>query len=246
MLNVIKTKCAALIASWSAVPSLRYKILLPLQRLVSMDADEEMLMRAFSFAGHNSPDGDYLEFGVWKGRSFVKAFHMLDTFIRGKKGQLKNMRFFAFDSFEGLPKPTTIEDMSTGEFKKGDYMFDRNSFEHVLAQKHVSKERVCIVPGWFNESLTDRVKAGFSLRKAAVVWIDCDLYESTVPVLKFIEDIIVDGTIIIFDDWYCFQGRSDRGEQKAMAEWLERNSGIRAIPWHSPSWKAQAFILNKK
>lgn len=47
------------------------------------------------------------------------------------------------------------------------------------------------------------------------------------PALEFVTDLLVDGTILIFDDWFLFRGRSDRGEQRAFAEWKERH-GIKA------------------
>ncbi|WP_044252706.1 hypothetical protein [Isosphaera pallida] len=49
--------------------------------------------------------------------------------------------------------------------------------------------------------------------------VDCDLYSSAKVVLEFITPLMVDGTILIFDDWYCFRGHPQRGERAAFAEW---------------------------
>lgn len=229
------------IATFLQKPFMRYGILLPLVKLLSPDADERILSLAMEFAGHTT-GGDYLEFGVWKGRSFTKAFHLWDRFMR-RKGKLTGMRFYAFDSFQGLPEITASEDCSTGEFKKGDYAFTEKQFRGVLQSRGVDIGRVTIVPGWYDQTLNEHTKRVLPIKKASIVFIDCDLYESTVPVLRFITDYIVDGTILIFDDWYCFGGRPDRGEQKAFSEWLARNPTIKAVPWHSTSWKSQSFIL---
>ena len=59
-------------------------------------------------------------------------------------------------------------------------------------------------------------------RKAAVIYVDCDLYESTVPVLKFIKPFLQRGTIIVFDDWNCFHGDPDRGERRAFKEFMDK------------------------
>lgn len=48
-----------------------------------------------------------------------------------------------------------------------------------------------------------------------MVWIDCDLYESTVPVLEWPSDKLVDCAVICFDDWFTFSGEPDKGEQKS-------------------------------
>jgi hypothetical protein len=79
--------------------------------------------------------------------------------------------------------------------------------------------------------LNDHTKKTLGIKQAAVVWIDCDLYESTVPALNFITDFVQTGTIICFDDFYCFRGDPNRGESKAFKEWLLRNPKITAIEY---------------
>ena len=66
--------------------------------------------------------------------------------------------------------------------------------------------RVKIIPGWYSEVLNENTKKKLQIKKAAIVYVDCDLYESTVPVLDFITDYPVDGSILIFDDWNSFRG----------------------------------------
>ena len=63
-------------------------------------------------------------------------------------------------------------------------------------------------------------------KRIAMTWIDCDLYESTVPVLDFITPYLAVGTVIVFDDWRCFRNHPDFGEQRACREWLESNKQI--------------------
>jgi macrocin-O-methyltransferase TylF-like protien len=41
--------------------------------------------------------GDLLEFGVYRGTSFISAFK------QAQEHRLTHMRFFAYDSFAGLP-----------------------------------------------------------------------------------------------------------------------------------------------
>ena len=79
--------------------------------------DEVMMKEAFEFAAHSNVSGDYLEFGVWKGRSFIRAFHTWKYILLNNRN-LSGMNFYAFDSFEGLPEITSNEDNATGEFKK--------------------------------------------------------------------------------------------------------------------------------
>ena len=80
---------------------------------------------AATFTTRNAVAGDYLEFGVWRGDSFAKAYHAIHEMRRqhlawltrhvtmGSAGEQSassfeqwrrwQPRFFAFDSFAGLP-----------------------------------------------------------------------------------------------------------------------------------------------
>ena len=75
------------------------------------------------------------------------------------------------------------------------------------------------------------MKAQHKLTAAAIVHIDCDLYSSTKTALHFITDLIVDGTVIIFDDWFNFIASPVKGEQRAAPEWLIQNPQIRLVPY---------------
>lgn len=223
-------------------PFIRYKFILPVSDLFSKNSDEEILEKAMRFTAHNGMTGDYLEFGVWKGRSFVRAYH-IRNYVRDSR--LGSMKFYAFDSFEGLPDINDPNDGSSTEFKKGDYSCDIKTFKSVLVGKGVNMEDVVLVSGWYNEVLNETTKNNLSIKKAAIIHIDCDLYESTVPVLNFVTDYITNGTIIIFDDWFCFNGDSNRGEQRAFREWLAKNPNISATEWQKVNWKTNSFILHK-
>jgi hypothetical protein len=83
--------------------------------------------------------------------------------------------------------------------------------------------RVVTVPGLYDQSLVPAVKERHQLRRAALIMIDCNLYESTALILDFITDLVGQGTIIIFHNWFRFKGDPRRGEQRACAEWLARN-----------------------
>jgi hypothetical protein len=80
------------------------------------------------------------------------------------------------------------------------------------------------VKGWFDKSLTPELKQQHNMKAASIVHIDCDFYESTVPALEFCTDLLQNGSVVIFDDWWMYHGRSDRGEQRAFNEWKERHS----------------------
>src|SRR5262245_7856951 len=66
-------------------------------RFSSGFAREGVLRHAMEYAQTSQLEGDYLEFGVWRGRAFAAACYF------AKKCGL-NMNFYAFDSFRGIPQ----------------------------------------------------------------------------------------------------------------------------------------------
>ena len=166
--------------------------------------------KAVALINEKNVKGDYLEFGVYKGASLIRFYNLF------KEYDLTDIRLFAFDAFKGLPN-------SEGSvFREGEFFFPKGPFIKRIKKAGVNPERVIIVEGFFNESLTDTIKNVNNLSKAAIIHVDCDLYESTVDVLRFCQDLIQEGTILIFDDYLSFRSETDPtqyGEEKAFKEW---------------------------
>jgi len=99
------------------------------------------------------------------------------------------------------------------------------------------------VKGWFSESLTDEMAARHGIDKVAAAWIDCDLYESTVPVLRFLTPRLLTGSVLIFDDWRCFHNIPVRGEQRAVHEWQAENPHITLHTLIDFGWHGAAFTV---
>jgi O-methyltransferase len=223
--------------------SIPWKLLAPLAlpidfvlktRFLTFHENASMVQRAMQYVWNNQLSGDYAEFGVFEGRTFTAA-----CLIGMAIPQLQNMRFYAFDSFEGLPD-VTGPDMQ-GEFSKVQFSATRQTFESNLRRYRTDQNRVTIVEGFYNDSLRRTSEP----REIALAWIDCDLYNSAVDVLNFLTDRLVDGAVIVFDDWFCFRGRADKGEQRACSEWLARNPSLRLTPYSNHSWSGQAFIVTQ-
>lgn len=166
--------------------------------------------------------GDYCEFGIFKGDTFQYAARIIAP-------ALPHMRYIAFDSFEGLPQPAGIDSVNgyTSNFHEGEFAVPLDAVRQRLTNAGVDMTKVEFVKGWFEETLTDETARNLSINHVAAAWIDCDLYESTVPVLKFLTSRISVGAVIIFDDWRVFRNLPEYGGQRACAEWLEKNPQIK-------------------
>jgi hypothetical protein len=189
-------------------------------------------------------DGDYLEFGVYTGKSFSNAWHLIRD-AEDNRGKPHTTRFFAFDSFEGLPESKGFDSVYT-PYASGSYAATRAEFERNVAETGVDMRDVVVVPGFYEHSLQSGLKERVGLSQAAVVYIDCDLYASAVHVLDFLTDVLVDGAILIFGDWYLFHANPDLGQQRAFKEWLAKNPQFRAAPFvHVPHIYHQSFIIHR-
>ena len=109
----------------------------------------------------------------------------------------------------------------------------------------VDLSKTTMIPGFFDQSLTQATRETLPIRTAAIIWVDCDLYESTVPVLNFVTDYVQDGTLIVFDDWFFYRGDPQRGQRRAFSEWLGNNPAIKATEFHKYHWYGMSFLLHR-
>jgi predicted O-methyltransferase YrrM len=84
------------------------------------------------------------------------------------------------------------------------------------------------VEGFYEDSLTEELRQQHPFRPASVVLLDCDYYSSTVTALAWLEPYLVEGTVLLFDDWFSYGESDELGQQKAFAEYLEHNPGFEA------------------
>ncbi len=182
--------------------------------------------------------GDYLEFGVFEGKTFSYAFKNMARLF-------PEMQFVALDSFEGLPEPKGIDanDNHTSGFYKGQFACGAEQFESNLRARGVDMSRVPMIKGWFDSSLSPGGRASDTVAKVAAAWIDCDLYESTVPVLNFLTSRLSVGAVLLFDDWRCYRNLPEFGQQRTCREWLAANPQVRLNEFVDFGFHGQAFTV---
>jgi hypothetical protein len=226
----------------SAAASPIGRALEPLTLLVKRNAfrtlafeNTRILALAFAYLRSEGVSGDYAEFGVSTGRTFVEAWRVASAYDGSAR------RFFAFDSFAGLPEAEGVD--ATGRFSAGEFSQALGAFEARLRRARVPPDRAHIVAGFFADTLAEPER--IPLEQVALAWVDCDLYSSTVPVLDYLAPRLAQGAVLLFDDWFCFKGDPAKGEARACGEWLERNPDISLVPWRQHHWASQAFIFRR-
>ena len=150
-----------------------------------------------------------------------------------------DLTYIGFDSFEGLPEIAQIDHQDI--WSKGKLAFAEKKFIDRVLSHGVPADKLKTVVGFYDTSLTKELEKKLLPKKAAVIYIDCDLYTSTVSVLKWIPPFLQIGTVIVFDDWNCFSADPSRGERRAWAEFLKAHPNLKFERFVSTA-EAQTFI----
>lgn len=162
--------------------------------------------------------GDFAECGVMAGGHIA----VMDRVLQ-KHGQKRIIH--AFDSFDGIPQASDndgeLERVTYGRHdggaikSSGISKVDVAGFNYFMGIWGVQSP-VKIHAGWFEETMErDAANVG----PLALLRIDVDLYNSTLPVLKYLYPKVVSGGYIIDDDY----GPLSEGEppcRKALREYL--------------------------
>lgn len=132
----------------------------------------------------NHLEGNIAEVGCYKGGV---GFY-LDRHSNGKK-------VFLFDTFEGIPMQGENDPHPVGDFNDSPYETVRDFF--------LDSQNVTVVKGLFPGSSEGIIKKS---DKFCFVHLDADQYESTLNSLEFFYPKMVQGGIIIMDDWQWLNG----------------------------------------
>lgn len=165
--------------------------------------------------------GDYYEFGLFRGFTFLAAKRACDDL------GLDDVRLYGFDSFSGLP-PVQKDDQAGGKFFTGQFACARDAVEGHLNAHGMDWSRAALIEGYYSDSLTEELRTRHPFRRACVVLLDCDLYESTSDALRWLEPYLDAGTVVLFDDWKSYGSDPNLGQPRAFAEYLTRTPRLRS------------------
>jgi predicted O-methyltransferase YrrM len=164
----------------------------------------------FQFADHTAaslPEGDVVECGCWHGQSTIAIASLLQE--HGFGG-----RFHVFDSFEGGLSDFTAKDDSLfheSEEEKQEWVKSFASSYDSVRSVTEPFGFVDLHKGWIPE-----IFAGFDTRPIRFVHIDVDMFDPTKAALEFFWPQLVDGGVIVCDD---YNSRFE-GSTKAVDEFL--------------------------
>lgn len=201
----------------------------------------EAINKAYKFILQESdgPIGDYYEFGLFRGYTFLQAYN------HTKELGLNDIQFYGFDSFEGLPAADGI-DISDGRFFAGQFACSIEEVQKNLSENDMDISRTHLVKGFYEDSLTEQLREQHDFKPASVVLLDCDYYSSTKTALHWMKPYIQIGTVLLFDDWFSFGDDDELGQQKALQEFLVEHPQYHAEPLWEFEPHGKGFILRDK
>lgn len=186
--------------------------------------------------------GGYAEFGTWFGTSFYSNWLDYGDQLTGD--------WFAFDSFGGLPNTRENEKIWTeSDWIQGRYWCNESSFLGNGELCGAPVEKIQVVDGFYSDTLDHHTISDYGIKEKSLsfVCVDCDLYDSTLSVLRFIEPALDDGAVIYFDDWLLARAGPEAGEYHAAQVWIkESGNKIDLVPLHKKYWAHQYVIFNRR
>ena len=191
-----------------------------------------MFYRASQYFRDFGQGGSYAEFGVFDGRSFTLAFHALRNVCA---------RFYAFDSFEGI---VGSQEEEQEIYTEGLYYANLETLRHNMRVAGVDSSRTHAIKGAFQDTL----KAGpsrYGIESVSVCHIDSDIYEAAYLALNFIEPALQDGALLLFDEYNAFGADPNRGERRALTQWLRENPSVSVEHYRNYTAIASAFIFRR-
>jgi O-methyltransferase len=193
--------------------------------------------RAFQVLTYNHIEGDYAEFGCHGATTFTLAWGART--LLGHQAHL-----WALDSFEGLPGSSDPRDAHDG-WTEGAMAMSENDFIGTLEVRGVPRADYTLVPGFYAETLADDSKLNRPER-VCFAYVDCDLYSSTMDVLRYLETRLCHGAVIAFDDYYCFSQTHSSGERLAAAEVFADHPRWNLVPYLQWGWYGMSFMVEDK
>src|SRR5688572_29676290 len=168
-------------------------------------AELRVILRELEFIYTHHVPGDIVELGCFEGTTSL----FFQRVIKSHPELLKLLHIY--DSFEGLPEKTSIDQSPSGEqFKGGGLKASKNKLINNFKQAGLNLP--IIHKGWFGD-LSPRDMPN----EISFAFLDGDFYESIIDSLKLVWPKLTPGATVIVDD---YQAEALPGARRAVDDWL--------------------------
>ena len=152
----------------------------------------------FAMYKRDLSDGCFIECGTWRGGM---AFALTEILLEIKE-------FHYFDSFDGLPPAGERDGKIVHHLQSQNLLWHNNNmashkdFLAGMIKLERPERSLTAHKGWFEDTMKNFTPD----RSIAVLRIDGDWYESPLCALENLFDQVQEGGLIIFDDYYTWDG----------------------------------------
>lgn len=181
----------------------------------TMTSPERMyaMYKAVEYVQKNSIAGDIVECGVWRGGMMMIAAEVL------KKMNQNARALYLYDTYAGMTKPGA-EDKTVYDGAEAIPMWKKDwclaSFEEVqnnMASTGYPKNKMVFIRGDVLKTIPKHIP-----KKISILRLDTDWYESTKHELTHLFPRLVNGGVLIIDDYGHWQGA-----RKAVDEYFQKH-----------------------
>ncbi|GAA4904108.1 TylF/MycF/NovP-related O-methyltransferase [Mucilaginibacter defluvii] len=178
------------------------------------------LCNAVNYITENNIEGDIVECGVWRGGSSMAA---IDTLVNNKD---LSRNIYLYDTFEGMSAPTeddkvlsgtsALELMNTSDKEDPTSVWCYSTIEEVqnnVRMLDYPDEKIFYIKGKVEDTIPATLPG-----KIAILRLDTDFYESTRHELHYLYPLLVQGGVLIIDDYGHWEGA-----RKAVDEYIKQH-----------------------
>ena len=171
------------------------------------------LINAIKYVRNNNIQGDFVECGVWKGGNLIIYKNLNEKYQLGKK-------IYGYDTFKGMSEPTKYDDNFLDVNAKEEWLKNKSKDDINLSFNCYSslddvKENLKMYSQ--NKNLDDvklimgKVEETLSINsnlpnEISILRLDTDWYESTKIELDILYPKLVNGGVLIIDDYGHWKG----------------------------------------
>lgn len=139
----------------------------------------ENVVKALLEVANNTPDGSFVEVGVYQGGTATYLTYLAEK---------QNRKIFLYDTFTGIPYKDEIDVHEVGDFKDTSFQDVKDLLPYAT-----------VTQGIFPASAVE-------MGEIAFVHLDCDQYRSIIESVAYLSPKMVRGGAMWFDDYGCLAG----------------------------------------
>lgn len=196
------------------------------------------------YAKSYAPKNCYYEFGTGWGGTLSHFLKACNRFCSDHHFDIGQIRIVLFDSFQGLPDESAMEDYNP-EWGKGKFAYSRDYITEIIRKHNFPLQNVTFVEGFYETTLTPALAEQLKKSPPSILTIDVDYYSSTRLALNFLAPLLPSGAVFYFDDLYSFFLHPDMGQPKAIREFNETGTGYLNILTYK-NHAGKCYIFTRK